>query len=300
MGVEKQLQWERDNARWTAYAAFLSALLTLAAGLYVRAKVSGPSSDSVEGILLVHNHKSDLLVAAIFQALGTALLVVPLMYLFRATRFRREQLPAALRYLVLVAPLLGAATLVARQIQIGSVADKVFPKLPLPPDAAKTLVDNEVGKGSLVAVGGIATAAALGLAFAFLLVSLNAMRAGLLSKFMGILGIIVGLLIVIPLQGDLPVVQVFWVAALGVLVLNRWPQGRGPAWESGEAIPWPTATDRRDALNPGEPRPERGAGRTRAAAAEPVADEPQHTGEPARPRQSTTHPRSKKRKRKRG
>ncbi len=303
MDREEQLQWERENARWAAAAAFVSAILTIAAGLYFRAKVTGTADDNVEGIVLVHDHKSDLVVSSALQAIGTAAIAPAMYYLFRATRSRREQLPAAIRYLVVGAPLIGAVFSVVHQVQLNTVSNKVVDQLPLPGYLAKNLVNDQLGVGGVVAVSGIGTAAGLGLAFMLLLISLNAMRAGLLSRFMGVLGIIVGVLLVIPLQGNLPVVQVFWLAALGMLFLDRWPQGRGPAWEAGEAIPWPTANDRRDALTGGEPQPARaGFGRARAAAADaaPVEEEVQHTREPARPRPSTTHPRSKKRKRKRG
>jgi hypothetical protein len=206
---------------------------------------------------------------------------------------------------VIGAPVLGAVFSVVHQIQLNDLADKAFKQLPLAPHAAKTVVDDLLAKSDVVAVSGIGTAAGLGIAFMFLLISLNAMRAGLLSRFMGVLGIIVGVLLVIPLQGNLPVVQVFWVAALGALILGRWPQGRGPAWDSGEAIPWPSAQDRRDEISgttrPARPaRPARQSLFGRPAAREPeVEDDVPHTGEPARPRPSSTHPRSKKRKRKR-
>ena len=72
-----------------------------------------------------------------------------------------------------------------------------------------------------------------------IMIALNAMRAGLLSRFMGILGIFVGVVLVIPL--GVQILQLFWFAALGLLFLGRWPGGRGPAWETGEAIPWPGA-----------------------------------------------------------
>jgi hypothetical protein len=76
------------------------------------------------------------------------------------------------------------------------------------------------------------------------LVSLHAMRAGLLSRFMGVLGVILGGLFVIPLA-PVPIVQLFWVLALGALYLGFWPgAGRGPAWETGEAEPWPSAQGR--------------------------------------------------------
>ena len=51
------------------------------------------------------------------------------------------------------------------------------------------------------------------------------MRVGLLTRFMGVLGIIVGVLFIIPLGSSLPIVQAFWLCALGALFLGRWPRG---------------------------------------------------------------------------
>ena len=31
----------------------------------------------------------------------------------------------------------------------------------------------------------------------------------------------------------------FWLVALGVLFLGRWPRGVPPAWSTGRAQPWP-------------------------------------------------------------
>jgi hypothetical protein len=122
------------------------------------------------------------------------------------------------------------------------------------------------------------------------------MRAGVLSKFMGIVGIIVGVLFVIPILGSVPIVEVFWVGALGLLFLDRWPQGgRGPAWDSGEAIPWPTAQDR--AAEMAERRADREIEREAEPDREPVATGGRQEGDdhPV----AREHPRSKKRKRKR-
>ena len=96
---------------------------------------------------------------------------------------------------------------------------------------------------------GLGSGGALALALALVFICVFAMRAGILSRFMGILGIVVGSLYVLgsilPI-GDPGYIQLFWLAALGALFLDRWPGGRGPAWEAGEAIPWPSAAERRD------------------------------------------------------
>ena len=126
-------------------------------------------------------------------------------------------------------------------------------------------------------MGLVGLAPSLAFGFSFVLISLSAMRAGLLSRFMGILGIIVGVLYVIPLLGGgPPIVNIFWIAALAVLFIDRWPGGRGPAWAAGEAIPWPSAMDQakaREAARQGEqPEPE-----------EPSAPKPQPQEEAPRP-----------------
>ena len=78
------------------------------------------------------------------------------------------------------------------------------------------------------------------------MISLNAMRAGLVSRLVGTLGIIVGVLYVIPI--GIQILQLFWLGGLGLLFLNRWPGGRGPAWQTGEEIAWPGAAQQRQEI----------------------------------------------------
>ena len=79
----------------------------------------------------------------------------------------------------------------------------------------------------------------LALAVAFVLISLNAMRAGLLTRFLGILGVIVGVLTIFPI-GPVLVVQPVWLLALGFIFAGSWPGGVPPAWRTGRAEPWPS------------------------------------------------------------
>jgi hypothetical protein len=66
------------------------------------------------------------------------------------------------------------------------------------------------------------------------------------SRFIGILGIVAGVVTVL-FRGAGPI-EAFWFIAVGLMILDRWPSGRGPAWETGEATPWPSAMDRQRAL----------------------------------------------------
>jgi hypothetical protein len=300
MNREEQLSWEARVGRLVAVAAFLSAVFLIVSLVYSSSTLNQQTNDTVDGLYLLHAHKTEVFVTTLLQGLSTALLAAPLWFLYKATRFRRQELQPIARYLALFAPPAAAILSIIRQIQVAHISDRVFNHLsagPLPPKAANQYAKDQLANGSVQLVGGLALAAGLALAFAFIMISLNAMRAGTLSKFMGIVGIIVGVLFVIPILGSVPIVEVFWVAALGLLFLDRWPQGgRGPAWDSGEAIPWPTAqaraadlaaerADRELLEDDDEPQRERVTPGGRP-------DEDDHTV-------IREHPRSKKRKRKR-
>jgi hypothetical protein len=324
VGKQEQLQWERKWAPFAAAAAFLAAVLPIASTIWASSLLGSIPGANSEDIFLrrVHDNASGYVAAGVVTSLGTLALAPVLAYLYQAIKARRSQIPRIALILALLAPLVAAGAGVARQAVLANTANDFVQHPPPPPKvtpAEQTKLNNLRGKdyadeleklaakpardklksGSVTTVAYIGLVANLLLGVAFVLIGLHAMRSGLLSRFMGILGVIVGALTAIPILGGAPVVQLFWLIAMGILFLNRWPQGRGPAWDAVEEIPWPTAQQRRDALAPAgatEGRPARGA-----KAAEPEAEpaDVQHTREAARPRPSATHPRSKKRKRKR-
>ncbi len=121
-----------------------------------------------------------------------------------------------------------------------------------------------------------------------LLVSLNAMRAGLLTRFLGILGVVSGVVLVFPQLIPLPLIQSFWLIALGLMLLGRSRTPLPPAWRTGSAEPWPSAKEAAARRREAE---ERRQGIVREPEPEP---EPKPAPAAAKP-----HPSSKKRKRKR-
>ena len=314
MAHEEQLAWEARAGRPAAAAALLSAVVGVAA-LAAAASLPQKVNDSVEELFRDKAHSNALIGAAILQAISIALLAPALAFLYKATLHRRPEVPRAAFWLGVVAPPLAAILTVVNAIQRLNAADKLVPRLmhsPLAPKAAIKLADNELTHGAGATVGYLGIAAGLALAFAVGLNSIHARRAGLLSQFMGILGVIVGVLLVVPILGP-PVVQYFWTVALGLLFVNRWPGGsRGPAWDSGEAIPWPTAAELRAEQAGGDPRarPQRepraapkwlerltGGGASADGGGNGAA-EIDDTPEPAPIETRAQHPRSKKRKKK--
>jgi hypothetical protein len=320
VGKQEQLQWERKWAPPAAAAALVAALLPIASTIWASSLLGTlPSTNSEDEFLRkVNDHAGGYVAAGVISSIGTIALAAVLVYLYRAIAARRPQIPRIALILAVAAPLVAGGAGVARQAVIANTASDYVSHPPPKATvsvAEQTKLNGLTGKaytdernkldskpardklksGSVTTVAYIGLIANLLLGVAFVLIGMHAMRSGLLSRFMGILGVIVGALTAVPILGGAPVVQLFWLVAMAILFLNRWPQGRGPAWDAVEEIPWPTAQDRRDALAGSDAEPPARRGR------EPEDEEPEvhHTREAARPRAATTHPRSKKRKRKR-
>jgi hypothetical protein len=137
--------------------------------------------------------------------------------------------------------------------------------------------DATTSGGALVAGTVAGQIGVLALAAAVVLVALAAMRVGLLTRFVGVLGAIVGVLQVLgPLSTGSFIVTAFWLAMVGMLLLGRWPSGMPPAWEAGEARPWPTQQEIREQREIARGRRGGGAGAARpaTAAGTPAGDGP--------------------------
>jgi len=256
-------------------AAFVAALLFLVSGFVFPPK----DRDGIEGYpdaLLSIDDRPDAYFAYVaLPVLGTLLVAGVFYYLFRATQARGAGVPRWFIYLVFGAPLVYAVSQVLFSIELRDLADRF---------AAQDTIRGEAGDEKAKDMGdfspvveGLRSAGVVSLAFLYVMLPLRARRAGLLTPFMSILGIIVGVLIVFATLGIAPIIQAFWLGAIGMLLLGNWPGGRGPAWESGEAEPWPSAAQRRglapmpgeepqldpDADSDPEPVPERPASRKR-------------------------------------
>jgi hypothetical protein len=260
------VEWEARAGRPAAFAAFASALLIIVVPTLYLGLALDESPDGVDELLFAADREStDFIISGAVQALGLILFIGPLLYLYRAIKHRRPELPSVALILLIAGPALAAIVRILRQIDLVSVAGDFVAMGGGTEDEAEDFVTDQAFGGLGEALFG----ANLALGLAIVLVSLYAMRTGLLSRFMGILGIIIGVLYLLPppiggTGGG--IVQLFWLGALGLLFLGRWPGGRGPAWDSGEAIPWPTAAERAEAARA---RQEEEARRSALPATEP-------------------------------
>lgn len=310
---DETLAEERERRPKAAASAFVAALLTLVSALVVLAAVRnfpvvhvldtlratlgqgaglGPVA---RALLYFDDHIPAFAAFQLLPALAAAALGVTLTFLYRSTFARKPQtgrLPlisaVSGSVLLVVAALV---TTVSLALDVQAFADGA--------DQSEQAA-REVFSSPVRDVGGyLSIIGRLALTVAIVTGSLNAMRVGLLTRFMGVLGIIVGVLFVIPqLEGQVPFVKIFWLAALGALFLHRWPGAMPPAWVTGEAQPWPSQQEIREQRAAAQA--ERNAGGLEQKARRPRRGpaEPPETPAPEPPR-AKAHSSSKKKKRKR-
>jgi hypothetical protein len=84
----------------------------------------------------------------------------------------------------------------------------------------------------------------LTLAAGMIVVMLGASRTGIFPRWMMYLGIFAGLLAFTPigllLGSAQQLIPAFWMVAVGLLLMGRFPGGDPPAWAAGQARPWPS------------------------------------------------------------
>jgi hypothetical protein len=256
--TEQQLAWEKRQRPRAAVAAALAAVLGIGADIWSGAVVrDAPSSLYLDALSRatqpgrlgdatssrtgyfqwISDHSAGLIGSNVLKAISYLALAWALTFLAAATRARRPLVAKPVVYVPIVGSVLSGLAAIGTSLAYTQEVNTFL-------DGAHTVARAaDAGNGTLFVTSQlIGLAGGLLLAVGFVFVSLNAMRAGLLSRFMGILGCIIGALVVIPI-GPLPIVQTFWLGALALLFLGRWPNGTPPAWETGTEQPWPSQSD---------------------------------------------------------
>lgn len=275
MNREQQIEWEARWGRPAAAAAVGGILLPIVATLVQQSSLeSRPgSNETVQFLRLLDRQPEVFLTSSVIQGIGSLALAGVFAYLFRVVKFRRPGLPSAALVLGLLGPALLAVAAVLDVLDRLDIADTFFGS----GAQTKKRADELIVDRSSVTIG-VGLAGTLALTFAVISISLGAMRAGVVSRFLGLIGVIVGVLYVLgPLINVLlgqavdvfnpAIIQFFWLGAMAALFLGRWPGGRGPAWASGEPEPWPSQ------MEMARTREEQ-AQRTQAEQQEPAAAKP--------------------------
>lgn len=236
MSRREALAWEQ---RWSLRAglAALAAVALVIIAIIVASQAIGGGNGDAEFLRDIDAHRSGQILSSALQAIGLALLTLPLYYLFRAARERSETMRGQLVGVVIVAPLfLAGAALLGGISNLHAATDFLAKEVAGSGDHANKIATDTINDASLRPLGaGLGIAGQLGFVVAMFYSCLHAMRVGLLPRFWGSLGMALGAVSFIFFQFAL-----LWFVYLGLLILGRAPGGQPPAWTSGEAIPWPS------------------------------------------------------------
>jgi hypothetical protein len=269
---EQQLAWENRHRPRAAFAGILAGVALLIYNVLqqvvnrdapkssgLEALRRGASGQDVNGLPSLQipsfehlsDHSAGFIAMTLTGFVGYLALGWMVAFLGVAARSRIPTLRKFVVYLPIVGGvLLAVGILVSNVGTLLSINDVLD-------NTKHTVADAyDARRGSAVLYAGLLSVlGSLTVAVGVIIVALNAMRAGLLTRMLGYIGIASGAMMVL---FSLPIVQVFWLVATGVLLLGRWPGGQLPAWATGEAVPWPT--------------PERPPPRQRRGAPAPAAD----------------------------
>jgi hypothetical protein len=238
-----ELEREREFARPAAFAAFGAVLLYVVSVIVEQGtglQTDGPKS---EQLLSFHDNAGVLLLATGIRAIGFLLMTLPLLHLFRAARLRSERVRPEMVGFAFFGPALLALQGVLSWTATRGVADDFVDRMEgsaHPAALAERLIDDS---GFREVASALVIPAILGLAVGLVYISLQAMRTGLLTRFAGSLGMALGVAMILILPLALVLLMV-WLVFVGLTFLGKGPGGRPPAWDAGEAIPWPTPGER--------------------------------------------------------
>jgi hypothetical protein len=264
----EELAWERKYMKIAGGSGAVAGVLLLISFFLKARALKSSSSDADKVLRVAHKHASDLHVVAVLEVISIVLTVIALTYLWRAARHRAD-VARVIPVLLIVGGLAVGILNFMSELAVVSAAHE-FVKNPIPhPDLsaitdphkyraavedlapkkhAENIVRDHFSTGEQLALYFMNLVWGAGLA----LTSLAAMRTGLLSRFIGVLGMIVGVLYAIPLLGGGGgLLQFIWYVAVGLVISNVWPGGRGPAWDEGVPVRWPGAAEKRMAMEGG-------------------------------------------------
>ncbi len=241
MSPDETLAYESRVRNRQAAVAVVAAVCLIAASVL---QLSGPHAKVDEltlDLLTAHKRFPLDLIGSIFNAVASLAIAWTLLYLYRGARARNpEKVKPYTRFITIIGGFLAALSGVVYAIVVAIKVNEFATT------GSQTYAEaNHLTSGAgLLALQVLGQASALIVAVAFVLVCLSAMQQGLLTRFMGYLGMFAGALVLFQIT-QVPVVQCYWLLAVAYLISGRWPTGVPPAWRSGRAEPWPSSAEMR-------------------------------------------------------
>jgi hypothetical protein len=233
------------------------------------------------------HHAFGLIAGAFLSAAAIGVLLVVLLFLFDAARFRRPETAPIARLLILIGGIgLPVLTVVGEIVQALGAHNFVTGH-----DFTTHAVEQVLTKNTAYEILGYVTPlTAIALVGGMITLMVSTVRVGLQPRWMGIVGGVAAVILLIPSQ-ELSLITAFWMVATGILLMGRFPNGDPPAWAAGAARPWPSQL---------EARAERDAKRGGARTKRPVKEKASASNAVPEPVQPASSASAAKRRRKRG
>jgi|RhiMetdeSRZDD1v2_1073273.scaffolds.fasta_scaffold00512_10 hypothetical protein len=234
----EQIADERRRGRLAAVAALIAAALFAAAAVWSQSLSNdAPERNGPALLRFFDRHTTDLVGSSTLRGVALLLLVAVTLHLYRATKARRPDEPQVVLVMGLYGPVAaGVGTIVvgiALATAASSFTDRQFQTIKAADDAFRTVQ----------LLGLLSFSGSLALAFWFVKGCLDAMRVGLLSRVMGVVGIALGPGLVI-FSGAFQFLLPVWLVAVAGLFAGFTFGAKPPAWDAGEAVAPPSARER--------------------------------------------------------
>lgn len=240
MNRQQILERERRYATYAGATGILVAVFSIASVAVVSqvALPEGLATDIYRGF---DEHSTTIMASSIMRALSLGLMAVPLVYVFRAAQARSERVNGLMLGFAVLPPALLAIQSMLLYVGQSQLSSDFIAAAGRGGDVYTLFQDLNDDSSLILAASAIGQIGGLGLVVAMVYVALQAMRTGLLTRFFATLGMA---LAVASILLQLPLAPLgLWFGWLGLVILDRVPNGRPPAWEAGVAIPWPRPGD---------------------------------------------------------
>jgi hypothetical protein len=246
---QRTLEWEERWAVPAAICAFAAAALFIGGTVAAQQGPVSPGS-TTELLREYYDVRGTMALGAGLNAISLFLLAPVLYYLFQAAAARSASVRRGLVGVVVAGPVFLGVAEVLQYVAISNAAsDFATPGggagIPIG-EYAEDLIRDQAVFGF---AQGLSFAGILGFVIGVIYTALWAMRVGLVTRFFGTFGMALGASLILLAQAFSLLALMLWSVWLGLIYIDRVPRGRPPAWEAGEARPWPKAGE--------QPAPER-------------------------------------------
>ncbi|MDO9352054.1 MAG: hypothetical protein Q7T55_00070 [Solirubrobacteraceae bacterium] len=169
--------------------------------------------------------------SSLLRALAFLLMIPPALFIMRGARERGGSLFKQLEYLLIAGAIIMAAGPLAIAIGEPSIYHAARDAGFTPGDIRQAVLDSNL---ILLRVPILLGSLLIGIPLAF--GSMQAYRAGLLPPILGFMGVLVGILFVVPLDAS-GLLRAFWFSAVAFVISGRASGGYAEAWATGIPVP---------------------------------------------------------------